>query len=171
MDRSNERQLALDPTNTVYGVNRFIGRRFQDRYMKRILDSVPFSVVDIDGQPYIQVDTHEGGRSVLSVVEILSMILKRAKSTAETYLGGPVHTAVVSINPSEFFGDYRDALLDAAYVVGIDTILTIKGPSAVLTSYVANPSNPRPEWVWKNCSSLEYWGRGSNSHRRKYQRR
>src|SRR5947207_14827168 len=71
---SAKRQLAINPYNTVFGVERLIGRNFHDSEVQTYLKHFPFKVIERRGKPAIQVK-FKGEIKVFSPEEIISMIL------------------------------------------------------------------------------------------------
>ena len=49
-------QAAMNPRQTVFDAKRLIGRRFDDPDVKKDMQSWPFTVVDKDGSPVIEVE-------------------------------------------------------------------------------------------------------------------
>lgn len=78
--------MALNPTNTVYGVKRLIGRNFDDSSVQQDLRTWPFEVVSEKGKPKIKVK-YKGEAKTFFPEEISAMVLTKMKETAEAYLG------------------------------------------------------------------------------------
>merc|ERR1719163_1117611 len=52
-----KRQAVTNPTNTLFGTKRLIGRKFEDKYVKNIQSMVPYDIVKADnGAAYVQTD-------------------------------------------------------------------------------------------------------------------
>ncbi|KAF9139042.1 hypothetical protein BGX30_008431, partial [Mortierella sp. GBA39] len=49
-------QAAMNPTNTVFDAKRLIGRRFDDPEVKSDMKHWPFTVIDKESAPFVQVD-------------------------------------------------------------------------------------------------------------------
>ncbi|KAJ3548547.1 hypothetical protein NM208_g950 [Fusarium decemcellulare] len=128
-----KRQSALNPKNTVFSVKRLFGRRFQEPEVRQMILHHPYSVAEDNGYPIINAD-YMGEKRTFSIVEILSMILSRAKENAEAYLGSPVVAAVLGI-PAHFFTHHRSLILDAATIAGLKIIHTMTSPYAAVTAY------------------------------------
>src|SRR3989338_5433378 len=70
-----KRQAVTNPTNTIYSVKRFIGRRFEDAPVKRDVSLVPYKVVKSgDGVKVIM-----QGKEY-TAEEVSAMILQKMKS-------------------------------------------------------------------------------------------
>ena len=70
----------------MYSVKRLIGRDYADKEVQNDKKLLPYSIVDKNGKPYIDV-TVNGNRKQMSPEEISSMILVKMKTIAEQYLG------------------------------------------------------------------------------------
>ncbi|KAF9091685.1 Heat shock protein sks2, partial [Mortierella sp. GBA35] len=49
-------QAAMNPTNTVFDAKRLIGRRFDDPEVKSDMKHWPFTVIDKESAPFVQVE-------------------------------------------------------------------------------------------------------------------
>ena len=59
----------MNPMNTVFDAKRLIGRRFDDADVKKDMKHFPFSVIDRDGAPVVEVD-YQGERKQFTPQEI-----------------------------------------------------------------------------------------------------
>ena len=81
-----KRQAVTNPENTLFAVKRLIGRRFEDKAVKKDQKLVPFEIVNGDnGDAWVQVNEDKYSPSQIS-----AMILQKMKETAESYLGETV---------------------------------------------------------------------------------
>ena len=71
-------QAAMNPKNTVFDAKRLIGRRFDDPEVKSDIKHWPFTVIEKDGAPLIQVE-YQGETKNFTPQEISSMVLTRMK--------------------------------------------------------------------------------------------
>lgn len=125
---------AMNPNNTVFDAKRLIGRRFSDPSVQEDIKHWPFKVIAGPGdKPLIQV-TFKGETKTFSPEEISSMVLTKMKETAETYLGRPVKSAVVTV-PAYFNDSQRQATKDAGTICGLNVIRIINEPTAAALSY------------------------------------
>ena len=104
-------QAAMNPRQTVFDAKRLIGRRFDDPDVKKDMQSWPFTVVDKDGSPVIEVE-YLGEKKQFAPQEISSMVLLKMKEVAEAKIGKEVKKAVVTV-PAYFNDSQRLATKDA----------------------------------------------------------
>ncbi len=122
------RQAVTNPTNTVYSIKRFMGRKFDEVESERKL--VPYDVVRGPGG-----DARvRAGDKEYSPPEISAMILQKMRQTAEEYLGEKVTEAVVTV-PAYFNDSQRQATKDAGRVAGLDVKRIINEPTAAALAY------------------------------------
>ncbi|CAG8629882.1 4941_t:CDS:2 [Funneliformis mosseae] len=126
-------QLAMNPYNTVFNVNRLIGRNFSDHEWQSDMKHWPFKVIDKNGKPYIRVE-FKGENKDFVPEEISSMILVKMKETAEAYLGAKVNNAVISL-PTYFNDSQRQAVKDAGLIAGLNVLRIIHAPTLAAIAY------------------------------------
>ncbi len=123
-----KRQAITNPTNTIYSVKRFMGRKFSE--VEREIVEVPYKVISgPGGRSQIQV-----GDDSYSPPEISAMILQKMKQTAEEYLGEKVDDAVVTV-PAYFNDSQRQATKDAGKIAGLNVLRIINEPTAAALAY------------------------------------
>src|SRR6186713_2738007 len=123
-----KRQAVTNPTNTVFSVKRFMGRK--EAEVREEESIVPYSVVSgAGGDARI-----EAGGKQYSPPEISAMILQKLKADAEAYLGETVDSAVITV-PAYFNDDQRQATKDAGKVAGLDVKRIINEPTAASLAY------------------------------------
>ncbi|WPK23434.1 hypothetical protein PUMCH_000675 [Australozyma saopauloensis] len=126
-------QAAMNPANTVFDAKRLIGRKFEDAEVQGDIKHFPFKVVDKGGKPQIQVE-FKGETKVFTPEEISSMILTKMRETAESFLGGSVTDAVVTV-PAYFNDSQRQATKDAGLIAGLNVKRIINEPTAAAIAY------------------------------------
>lgn len=89
-------KVALNPKNTVFDAKRLIGRRFDDQKIQEDIKHWPFTVINDNGKPKIQVE-FKGETKKFAPEEVSSMVLVKMKEIAEVYLGGKITDAVVRL--------------------------------------------------------------------------
>lgn len=129
-------QAAMNPSNTVFDVKRLIGRKFSDPTVQRDKKLLPFSVVNKDGKPMVEVSVNNA-KKVMSPEEVSAMVLTKMKKTAEEYLGKEVTNAVVTV-PAYFTDAQRQATKDAGQIAGLNVMRIINEPTAAAIAYGLN---------------------------------
>ena len=126
-------QTAMNPSNTVFDAKRLIGRRFDDPAVTADRKHWPFTVVDKNGAPYIEVE-YKGERKQFQPEEISAMVLTKMRETAQAYLGHDVDKAVVTV-PAYFNDSQRQATKDAGTIAGLQVLRIINEPTAAAIAY------------------------------------
>ena len=101
-----KRQAITNPERTVSSIKRHMGSDYK---------------VSIDGKNY-------------TPQEISAMILQKLKSDAESYLGGKVTEAVITV-PAYFTDAQRQATKDAGKIAGLEVRRIINEPTAAALAY------------------------------------
>ena len=128
--QSAKRQAVTNPENTVYAVKRLIGRRFDDKVVKKDIEMVPYKIVKADnGDAWVEIK----GDSK-AAPQISAEILKKMKKTAEDYLGETISDAVITV-PAYFNDSQRQATKDAGRIAGLDVKRIINEPTAAALAY------------------------------------
>ncbi len=125
-----KRQAIVNPTRTVFGVKRLLGRRFRSDIVQDLSDFLPFSLVEnLDGDVRVDIE----GES-FSPQEISAAILAKMKSSAEDYFGEEVKEAVITV-PAYFDDAQRQATKDAGRIAGLEVRRIINEPTAAALAY------------------------------------
>jgi molecular chaperone DnaK len=123
-----KRQAVTNPTNTVFSIKRFMGRK--EAEVKEEESMVPYKVISgPNGDARVEAAGEE-----YSPPEISAMILGKLKADAEAYLGESVDGAVITV-PAYFNDDQRQATKDAGKVAGLDVKRIINEPTAASLAY------------------------------------
>ncbi|CAI7314371.1 BEM_collapsed_G0046700.mRNA.1.CDS.1 [Saccharomyces cerevisiae] len=126
-------QAALNPRNTVFDAKRLIGRRFDDESVQKDMKTWPFKVIDVDGNPVIEVQYLEETKT-FSPQEISAMVLTKMKEIAEAKIGKKVEKAVITV-PAYFNDAQRQATKDAGAIAGLNVLRIINEPTAAAIAY------------------------------------
>ena len=125
-----KRQAVTNPDNTVFGVKRLIGRRFDDADLAKDLKNLPFNVINGgNGDAWV-----EARGEKFSPSQISALILQKMKETAEAYLGEEVTQAVITV-PAYFNDAQRQATKDAGKIAGLEVLRIINEPTAAALAY------------------------------------
>ncbi|MFZ9933632.1 MAG: molecular chaperone DnaK [Chthoniobacterales bacterium] len=127
-----KRQAVTNPTNTVFSVKRFMGRKFDE--LKDEDKRVPYKLVKApNGDAHIELEIN-GQKKTFSPPEISAMILAKLKSDAEAKLGEKITQAVITV-PAYFNDSQRNATKDAGKIAGLEVLRIINEPTAASLAY------------------------------------
>ncbi|CAL9097584.1 unnamed protein product [Musa acuminata var. zebrina] len=128
-----KRQAVTNPTNTLFGTKRLIGRRFDDSQTQKELKMVPYKIVKApNGDAWVEMNGQQYSPS-----QIGAFVLTKMKETAEAYLGKSVSKAVITV-PAYFNDAQRQATKDAGRIAGLEVLRIINEPTAAALSYGMN---------------------------------
>ena len=125
-----KRQALTNPQNTVYGVKRLIGRRFNSPEVQHSSKVLPYQIIEAaNGDAHLQIDNR-----VYSPPEISAIVLQKLKAAAEDYLGEPVEEAIITV-PAYFNDSQRNATKDAGTIAGLKVQRILNEPTAASLAY------------------------------------
>ena len=130
------RQAVTNPENTVFGVKRFVGHKFDDKELDKDKATAPFELVKSStGGTEIKM-----GDKNYRPEEISAMIISKLKTDAEAKLGETITEAVITV-PAYFNDSQRQATKDAGKIAGLEVKRIINEPTAAALSYGFNKNN------------------------------
>jgi molecular chaperone DnaK len=125
-----KRQAITNPENTVFGVKRLIGRKFESNEIQQDMKILPYKIERASNG---DVRINMRGKQH-SPAEISSYILGYIKKYAEDFLGEPVSDAVITV-PAYFNDSQRQATKDAGRIAGLNVLRIINEPTAASLAY------------------------------------
>ena len=130
------RQAITNPENTIFGIKRLMGRKFDETSVDYDKKMLPFKIVKApNNDAWVKM-----GDKDYSPPEISAMILQKLKMDAEAYLGEKVTEAVITV-PAYFNDSQRQATKDAGKIAGLDVLRIINEPTAASLAYGLEKKN------------------------------
>ena len=127
------RQAVTNPTATVYGAKRLIGRKVNADDVSLFARTAPFRIVAApNGDAWVRIHGQP-----ISPQEIASLVLRAVRKVAEDALGEPVTRAIITV-PAYFDDAQRQATRDAGQIAGLDVVRILNEPTAAALAYGAH---------------------------------
>jgi molecular chaperone DnaK len=125
-----KRQMITNSKNTIWGIKRLIGRKFDSPEIREIGKRVGYDIVEAaNGDIKVKL-----ADNLYSTEEISGMFLGYLKSIAENYLGEAVGDTVITV-PAFFNDAQRQATKVAGEIAGLSVTRIINEPTAALIAY------------------------------------
>ena len=126
--KAAKNQAVTNPTNTVFSIKRFMGRRYDECTSE--LKTVPYNVKSGTGnRAVVEIEGED-----FTPEQISAMILSKMKADAEKYLGESVTDAVITV-PAYFTDAQRQATKDAGKIAGLNVQRIVNEPTAAALAY------------------------------------
>jgi molecular chaperone DnaK len=123
-----KRQAITNPTNTIYSVKRFMGKKHSEVAAER--KNMTYQV-EQGSNDTVRVKIKD---RLYTPQELSAIILQKMKSTAEDYLGTTITEAVITV-PAYFNDAERQATKEAGQIAGLDVKRIINEPTAASLAY------------------------------------
>jgi molecular chaperone DnaK len=123
-------QMLTNPTQTVYGSKRLVGRPYASPIVQQIRDRFHYNVVEgPGGEAAVKL-----GEDVYTLQQISAFILKEVKDRAQDYLGTEVKRAVVTC-PAYYNDNQRQAVREAGALAGLEVLRILNEPTAAALAF------------------------------------
>jgi len=123
-----KRQAITNPSNTVYSIKRFMGRKYAE--VQGDARMVPYHSDAADnGDVRVQIQDKK-----YSPPEVSAMVLRKLKEAAEAHLGETITRAVITV-PAYFNDAQRQATKDAGQIAGLSVERIVNEPTAAALAY------------------------------------
>src|SRR5690349_10262569 len=130
---ASKRQMVTNPTRTIHGVKRLMGRRFDAPDIQELARLMPYAIAAAaNGDAWVRI-----GDKDYSPQEVSAHLLRKMKQVAEDYLGEEVKEAIVTV-PAYFDDAQRRATKDAGAIAGLEVRAILNEPTAAALAYGAH---------------------------------
>jgi molecular chaperone DnaK len=128
--RNAKGQLLFNPTQTVHGAKRLVGRAFDSGVVQSMLPHFPYDVVPgDDGLCSVRL-----GPLTLTMEQVQALVLQEVKRVAENFLGEEVNRAVITV-PAYYSERQREAVRRAGALAGLHVERILNEPTAASLAY------------------------------------
>lgn len=124
-----KRQAITNPQKTIYSIKRIMGLMLNEDKAKQAQERLPYKIVDRNGACAVEI-----ADKTYTPQEISAKILMKIKEDAESYLGGSVTEAVITV-PAYFNDAQRKATKEAGTIAGLNVLRIINEPTSAALAY------------------------------------
>jgi molecular chaperone DnaK len=126
-------QMVTNPTNTIYGAKRLIGRKFNSKVVQELRSYYSYEIVE---GPQGEAAVALGGE-IRTLPQVSALVLSHVKKIAEAFLGHEMSQAVISV-PAYYNDNQRQAVKEAGRLAGFDVKRIVNEPTAAALAYGFN---------------------------------
>jgi len=128
--RNAKGQLLFNPSRTVLGAKRLVGRAFDSAVVQAMLPHFPYEVTSTeDGFCAVRL-----GPITLSMEQVQALVLQEVKGVAENFVGEEVNRAVITV-PAYYSERQREAVRRAGALAGLHVERILNEPTAASLAY------------------------------------
>ncbi len=123
-------QMEINPSKTIYGSKRLVGRPFESPVVREVRDRFHYKIVPgPDRLAAVQIDDR-----ILSLEEVSALILGELRDVAQDYLGVPLSRAVITV-PAYYNENQRQAVRRAGALANLKVEKILNEPTAAAIAY------------------------------------
>uniref|UniRef100_A0A1I8BPA2 Uncharacterized protein n=1 Tax=Meloidogyne hapla TaxID=6305 RepID=A0A1I8BPA2_MELHA len=124
------RQSVLNSQNTIFGIKRLSGRKYDEKEVLDFIKDVPYKIIkSSNGDAWIETQNN-----IYSPPQLASFILTKLKKTAENYLNKKVRDAIVTV-PAYFNDSQKKLIKYACKLANINVIRVFDESTAAAFAY------------------------------------
>ncbi len=133
-----KRRAVTNPEETVFGVKRLMGRRFDDADVQALARTLPYPVVPApNGDAWVSLRGE-----LMAPQQVSALVLAELRRVAEAHFGGEVGEAIITV-PAYFDNAQRQATVNAARIAGLEVRRLLNEPTAAAIGYGAHRGDNR----------------------------
>jgi molecular chaperone DnaK len=125
-----KRQWQLNPTHTIFGAKRLVGRSFSNDVVRTMERMVSYK---LRAGPHDDVLVKVGNQE-LTMLDVNARLLRKIRDVASNYLKTPIKRAVVTV-PAYFNDRQRQTVKDSGKLIDLDIVRIINEPTAAAMAY------------------------------------
>ncbi len=126
-------QQEINPTNTIYGSKRLIGRPFSSPAIRQMRDRFHYEIIE---GPKHEAAVRIRGRP-FSLQQVAAFILSEMRDIARDLLGEEVNRAVITV-PAYYNENQRQAVREAGMLAGLHVERIVNEPTAAALAFGYN---------------------------------
>jgi molecular chaperone DnaK (HSP70) len=132
---STKNLMKRNPKNTIYGIRKLLGKKFNDPQVQNFMKTVPYKIEkDLNSDKINIVVKCEGEIKKYFPEDLYIMILQKLKYNAESYYGDEIKNVVLTV-PTYFNEKQFELIENACKIVGFKDIKLIYEPIAACIAY------------------------------------
>lgn len=126
-------QMVTNPTETIYGSKRLVGRKFNSMVVQNMMQTMTYKIVaGADGEAAVVL-----GGAIYSLSRISAFILGEIRDMAQGQLQREIRKAVITV-PAYYNDNQRQAVKIAGKLAGIEVERIVNEPTSAAVAYGFN---------------------------------
>ena len=128
--------LVNNYDSSIYGLMRFIGKKYDDEEMMNEIKkkNFPFKIIADSDNKNLMVVIYKNKKLKFTLEEITSFVIRKMVDNAEAYLGRKVNSLVITV-PNNFNNIQRNCIKKAGLLAGVNILRIINESTAAVLAY------------------------------------